>query len=288
MIPFIGIGDFGSGYKEQYLVSKLIEKFKIDFVCGLGDNIYNEGVSSVNDKQFYTKFEKPYSNLSNKIKWYMCIGNHDYGNKLYRMMSKRPLYQIEYSKKSELNDGKWVLPNLYYHYQKRKNNILIDFIVLDTNINYMKQSDINKQIRFVKNKLNQCNGDWIIVYGHHPWRSTGSHGNSNGDHNLELFFKNIFSNVQPDLYMAGHDHSKQVIIKKYKNKDIHLIVSGAGGKSNLGEEFNLNNMNDCDLLYCSNNLGIIYFKCNKNFINILSYDFNNLLEFSYKLNKKNI
>jgi tartrate-resistant acid phosphatase type 5 len=282
MIPFLAIGDFGSGYYEQIKVAKSLNHYKIDFICGLGDNIYEHGVSSENDEQFYTKFEKPYSKLSDKIKWYMCVGNHDYGNKLNIMFSNRQNFQVDYTKYS----NKWVMPNLYYHYQKKRNNITIDFIVLDTNINYMNYDEINKQKKYIKKKLKECNGDWIIAYGHHPWRSIGYHGNSNGDDKLENFFKDIFSEIQPDIYMSGHDHSKQYIQKSYKNKNISLIVSGAGGKTNYGEEFEINNMFDCDLFYASNNLGIAYFKCYKNKIILEFYDENNLLEYSNSIFKK--
>ena len=63
MIEFYILGDMGSGEKSQYLVSSAIENhikknIKNDktFICGLGDNIYEDGCTSINDKQFITKF----------------------------------------------------------------------------------------------------------------------------------------------------------------------------------------------------------------------------------------
>ena len=60
------IGDYGTSDKYQKLVADsmvdLIKEYKIKFICGLGDNIYEAGVTSVNDKQFQTKFEDPYKN----------------------------------------------------------------------------------------------------------------------------------------------------------------------------------------------------------------------------------
>ena len=50
MIEFIILGDMGSGEPSQYSVAKQMKK-KIKnnnmFICGLGDNIYECGVSSV-------------------------------------------------------------------------------------------------------------------------------------------------------------------------------------------------------------------------------------------------
>ena len=82
MTSIICVGDFGTGEEDQYNVSKLIEyldtKSLCNFVIGLGDNIYPGGVRSVKDSQFKTKFEEPYKNLPERIKFYNCLGNHDY------------------------------------------------------------------------------------------------------------------------------------------------------------------------------------------------------------------
>ena len=39
------------------------------------------GTTSINDTQFKTKFEDPYYNIHKKF--YLCLGNHDYGNSLF-------------------------------------------------------------------------------------------------------------------------------------------------------------------------------------------------------------
>ena len=83
MDHYILLGDMGSGTNDQIVVAENIHK-KINeinkkdiFVCGLGDNIYEDGVYSVNDNQFTTKFEKPYEKISDDVKFYMCLANHD-------------------------------------------------------------------------------------------------------------------------------------------------------------------------------------------------------------------
>ena len=88
MDHFFLLGDMGSGDPEQYRVGermyeKIKELNKKDvFVCGLGDNIYERGWESIDDPQFISKFEKPYEKISNDVKFYMCLGNHDYGHNL--------------------------------------------------------------------------------------------------------------------------------------------------------------------------------------------------------------
>ena len=83
MVCFSVIGDMGSGNKLQFKVAKsltnIIKNNNCKFVCGLGDNIYDSGCNSPEDKQFITKFEIPYRNIPDNIKFFMCLGNHDYG-----------------------------------------------------------------------------------------------------------------------------------------------------------------------------------------------------------------
>ena len=73
-VRFIVIGDSGSGSAGQYAVGQAIadvcdgkDEFigdmafaGCDLVVGLGDNIYESGVTSVDDPQFAEKFEKPF------------------------------------------------------------------------------------------------------------------------------------------------------------------------------------------------------------------------------------
>ena len=102
-----------------------------------------------------------------------------------------------------------------------------------------------------KRKIKQSTSKWNIVYGHHTWRSVGGHGNADSD--LEKFFNSIFNTGKIDLYMCGHDHSKQFIYKKLpKNKSMYLLVCGTGGK-NTDYVYNPTNLkeNDSELLYFS-------------------------------------
>ena len=54
MTRFAFLGDMGTGGKYQKEVSKslkrLIDRDKLTFVCGLGDNIYNCGANSLDDE----------------------------------------------------------------------------------------------------------------------------------------------------------------------------------------------------------------------------------------------
>ena len=54
-IKFACVGEWGSGNENQYLVGNLLNKMiknnDIEFICGLGDNFYPDGLTTDNLKQ---------------------------------------------------------------------------------------------------------------------------------------------------------------------------------------------------------------------------------------------
>jgi len=152
-ISFLAFGDFGTGSKMQYKVADAMGKKCLqsgcDFVITLGDNIYNNGVQSVKDTQFQSKFEKPYANLP--YRFHMVLGNHDYRGNTQA--------QIDYTKHSK----KWYLPAKYYQF----NAGAASFFALDTNAHFLEQID------FLKNSFNN-KSSWNIAFGHHPRHMLGN------------------------------------------------------------------------------------------------------------------
>jgi len=278
VLKFIALGDMGSGEKEQFKVSKGIERIiknlknkrikNISFIVGLGDNIYECGVKSSTDKQFKNKFEKPYKNIDKKF--YMCLGNHDYSGPEYCLKTfesyedykDSPLHEIEYSNISK----KWIMPGKYYYYTYAVDKSCnADFFVIDTNIDRMGKKEQIEQLTFITDAINKSTAKWKILYGHHPWRSLGGHGHA--DNSLEQYFRELINktkNTKIDLYMCGHDHNKQYIELDVKNKyKIPLMVCGTGGKEHeLNEDFNIKNSpdNDYQIHYFSNTLGFACIK----------------------------
>ena len=284
MLDFYILGDMGSGETSQYLVSSAIEKHiknNKTFVCGLGDNIYEDGCTSINDKQFITKFEIPYSNISDKIKFYMCIGNHDYGEELCGKGNS--IYQIKYGRRSEKQGKKWYMPNNYYTFRKKDKDVTIDFFVLDTNTFNLTKKEMKKQRKEISQKINQSNADWKIVYGHHPWRSIAGHGNA--DQELEHFFTELYIDSPFDLYMCGHDHNKQLITMEIMNNTLPLIVCGTGGKV-YDDKINLSCLDkNSSLEFFSNNLGYGYIKAFQKKLEVTFLNEENIEEFNFSINK---
>ena len=87
-----------------------------------------------------------------------------------------------------------------------------EFFFLDTNIDFMNDKEIQDQLSFMSHKIKNSNSRWRILCGHHPWRSVGGHGNAN--FKMDKFFNDLVSTTfKIHLYMCGHDHCKNLILK---------------------------------------------------------------------------
>jgi len=296
-INFIIIGDMGKGTKEQYQVadsmSKFMKKQKYSFIHGLGDNIYPDGCNDTNDPLFKSNFEKPYKKLPNHIKWYMCLGNHDYGyapffatsvlpqgvnQMLFRDNSKS---QLDYHTESQKRGGKWIMPSRFYTHTKGP----IEFFVLDTNFDRISSDLIKEQRKYIKNAIKKSKKRWKILVGHHTWRSVAEHGSAEFPE-LEEFLNDLGNNTDIDMYLCGHDHCKSVIMKPLKKRKIPLIVCGTGGER---YDYNvyLSKLKDdkSELEYFSPNLGICTMECSGNTIRATFYDEKCREEYSHLFEK---
>jgi acid phosphatase len=242
-LQFITVGDFGTGGKGQRdVASSMAEKARIDpveLVLLLGDNFYENGVQSVNDKQFQTKFEDMYNQPSLQLPFYAVLGNHDYrGN---------PEAQVQYTGASE----RWKMPARYYTFtQPVDDSTDVQFFALDTNPIAGGETRAAEQITWLKSELEKSRARWKIVFGHHLLYSGGYHGNDPETLTMRAQLEPI---LEPaiDLYLCGHDHDQQLI--KPLDKRLHYVVSGAGAKCRDVEWKG-------DTIYAGTNLGFAWFR----------------------------
>ena len=283
MNKFAILGDMGTGDDNQLRVAKSLKKLidteNLQFVTGLGDNIYDCGAKTVDDIQFVNKFEKPYSKIDDSIKFYMTLGNHDYGEHYCKcQVEDRELLQIKYGQLSQKNGKKWYMPSRYYTFRRGD----IEFFALDANVDKQTRKEIDEQIRYMKTKIEKSTAKWKIAYGHQPWVSIGDHGNA--PPKLHKYFNSLFGSGLIDIYMCGDDHNKQLIEKTLKDKKMVLIVCGTGGRE-TDKPYNLENVdgkND-DLQYFSSTYGIATIIENIDSLEIKFYDNNCKVEFKYLL-----
>ena len=198
------MGDGGRGNKKQKKIAKAMLQVchaqGCDFVLGLGDNIYPNGVSSVHDAQFKTKFDKIYKKFG-RFDFWMLPGNHDWRGSIQA--------QIDYSKISP----RWRMPAAHYTIP-----LLPDWLhlyALDT------EKLSTSQLEAVGNSL-RAKWGWKILAGHHPIVSRGLHG-SHIDIALTLLPE--ITRYQVPLYLAGHDHHQEHI----ETPQFHQVVQGGAG-----------------------------------------------------------
>jgi tartrate-resistant acid phosphatase type 5 len=228
-VRFVALGDTGKGTADQTRVGQAIAakcaRDGCDFVQLLGDNIYESGVTSVDDPQWQQKFEQPYAAVN--VPFWVVLGNHDYGGAGLGFEPARAQAQVAYSAKS----SKWKLPATYY----RRSVSNVEFFGLDTMVAMVNQHA--QQRTEVSAWIAQSRATWKIAFGHHPYLSNGTHGNagnydapvgvllgSHGPGVKELIDAAVCSRA--DFYISGHDHSLQWLSATCSGTE--LIVSGTG------------------------------------------------------------
>ena len=140
----------------------------------------------------------------------------------------------------------------------------------------MNSIEIKEQEKWLKTQIKSSKSKWKIVFGHHPWKSSGYHGDAQGI--AENFYKNVITN-KVDLLLNGHDHDKQHI----KNKKVNLIISGTGCQiRTIDEDYRINYPN---LEFFEESLGYCLLQISKKKIIFCFLDEENNLEYAYEIKK---
>jgi hypothetical protein len=231
VVRFVAMGDTGKGNQSQRDVAAAVaakcQKDGCDFVQLLGDNIYDSGASSPTDSQFNDKFEIPYAAIN--LPFYVVLGNHDYGGGGTGNEFGKAKNEIDYTSHS----SKWRLPAAYYKRTEKH----VEFFALDTNMQMYSQDA--QQKTDMKAWIGASTATWKIAIGHHPYKSNGPHGNAGSYDGLPFVpiangagVKSFLEEIvcgKVDVYLSGHDHSRQWIVDKCGGTT-ELIVSGAGAE----------------------------------------------------------
>lgn len=206
-LSFIALGDVGTGAShedadhKQVAVAALIERVcairGCDFATAAGDNIYEQGVTAVNDPQFDDAFETPYQNLD--FPFFMALGNHDnsaahplaeaggfYGE---GRNNAKGDFQVDYHAVS----SKWYMPSRFYNvsWPMQASKPLLELFVIDANpvTHYVRDTDpewsgdaynqyIVDQTNWLNTQLDASTATWKFALAHHPYLSNGLHGNA--------------------------------------------------------------------------------------------------------------
>jgi tartrate-resistant acid phosphatase type 5 len=283
-VRFVAMGDTGTGSNDQLKVGNTIAALckarGCDYVQLLGDNLYDSGAASPNDPIFQTHFETPYAAIN--LDFWVILGNHDYGHDGAGTDFGKGQNEIDYTAKST----KWKLPSAYWHHVPPSGGGAVETFGLDTNSAMFSRD--GDQRTDVAGWIAASTAQWKIAFGHHPYKSNGPHGNAgsydavggialpivNGKAVKSFLEETICGKV--DLYLSGHDHSRQWINESCKGTE--LAVSGAGAKAT---ELGGNN----PALFESLELGFLYIVIDGKKLTAEFVDENGQTEFTHTITK---
>ncbi|KAJ0235395.1 Purple acid phosphatase 4 [Hirschfeldia incana] len=233
-ISFLVIGDWGRrGLFNQTEVAlqmgRIGEKMDIDFVVSTGDNIYDNGMKSIDDPAFQISFTNIYKSSSLQKPWYLVLGNHDYRGDVEAQLSPA-LKSI---------DNRWIcmrsfivdaeIAELFF---VDTNPFVDDYFINSEGHNYdwrgvlPRESYLQTLLMDLETSLRESTAKWKIVVGHHAIKSASIHGNTK---ELESLLLPILEANNVDLYVNGHDHCLQHITTS--QSPIQFLTSGGGSKA---------------------------------------------------------
>lgn len=270
----------------QYRVSEAMKQYSqsidggIDAVILAGDNIYadnpdEEQIKQVKTKkdikklkndlfdierQLYEGFKKCFFDKINTKDFLMGIGNHDIEN--CNVLNK------------QINYNNWIMPGLSYNYIYNKNNMIVNFIFIDTNIydkNYCQGVypiyARENQREWLGGVLQENVNNWNIVIGHIPFLCN-SHKNTSVRFEKELYEDISSLKHLIDVYMCADEHNQQYITLPDMPPQ---IISGSGGSilDNISLSQDINTYTQLS----RTNFGFVALNIDPDFINV---DFHNV------------
>jgi acid phosphatase len=260
-LAFLAVGDWGrEGASHQRDVAvrmgESAKELDARFVISVGDNFYDDGVTSLDDPAWQNSFEKVYDAPSLQVPWRVILGNHDYRGNVQA--------QLDYVSKS----SRWQMPARWYKYEERTpDGAVAEFFVVDTspmmNEYYMdggktvkvadQKQNVPVQLAWLDAALAGSRADWKIVVGHHPVysgkllkedrlidpdRATRLAG---GSAELIAQLDPILQRHRVPLYLNGHDHNLAHVL----HGATHFVCTGAGSK--LADHCDMNGSDFCAL-----------------------------------------
>ena len=228
-LRFLMVGDWGRNGRDHQRdvavqMARVARQRRCRFVISVGDNFYEDGVRSVNDRQWRTSFEDVYAAPELQVPWYSILGNHDYRG--------RPDAQLAYARLHP----RWRMPARYYTaVEPLMASHAARFFFIDTSpfVTAYREDrkmcaeicaqGVEAQLRWLDQSLGRSVEAWKIVVGHHPVYSGGEHGNTPElvERLLPLLRKHRIQ-----LYISGHDHDLQHLVRD----DLHCFITGAGSQ----------------------------------------------------------
>lgn len=239
------IGDWGTGGKGAQRVGEAMaaghREQPVQAVISTGDNIYPSGVSSVDDPQWDSKFERIFPAESLPVPFWAVLGNHDY--------RKDPDAQVAYTG-HRLKDGsitRWQMPGRYWSTLLSSPNgaVKLRLVGIDTQLLIGNAGTRKSHLAWLDSVLTVSSEEHIFVVGHHPVYSHGHYGNNR---TLVRHLAPLFVEHGVRAYLNGHEHDLQLI--KPVDGVRYIISGGSGGKRKTTPGKNTE--------FCASSLGFVH------------------------------
>jgi len=192
-VSFVGLGDSGNGSADQDAILEQLGTVPFRLMVHTGDIAYDSGTLG----EFEDNFFAVYAPLLKSFAAYPTIGNHD------STAAFRQVYDLP-----------WPGADNWYSFDYGD----VHFVSLDTNHIGTEQAD------WLEADLTANQLPWVVVYGHHPAFSSGTHG-STGE--VQKTLVPIFERHHVDLVLAGHDHDYE---RTEPQNGVSYVVTGGGGR----------------------------------------------------------
>ena len=226
------IGDWGrdGAYHQRQVAAAMGQFHSSQFVVSTGDNFYQHGVGSINDRKWDTSFQRIYTQVPQR--WYAVLGNHDYAGSVEAQISKT------------FHDPRWRMPDRWFDVRLDAfGRPDVHLFFLDTVAwrgeekfpynwrgSSVSERDHVKQRDWLAQRLRQSSAPVKIAFGHHPIYSIRSAGSYYGMADLDA----LLFDHGATAYVNGHDHCMyHISAPDWRGRApgrMHYICSGAGSQ----------------------------------------------------------
>ncbi|MGN1228452.1 MAG: metallophosphoesterase [Prevotella sp.] len=216
-----------NGYYEQKNIAALMGEMAGEVgpeaVIAAGDVHHFDGVISTHDPLWMTNYELIYSHPELMISWLPILGNHEYRGSTQAVLDYRNVSR------------RWEIGGRYYTKVYDDNGVSIRLVLIDTTplINRyhhdstypdVDSQDIDVQLKWIDNTLNEAKEDWVIVVGHHPmYAQTKKDVIEQKDMQARLLPILQRYKDKVAMYVCGHIHNFQHI--RRGNDGIDYVVN---------------------------------------------------------------
>jgi acid phosphatase len=233
-LNFVLIGDWGRrGADHQAAVAAQMGKSAAElgsaFTISVGDNFYENGVTSLTDPQWRQSYEQVYTAPALQSPWKVLLGNHDYRGNVEA--------QLAYAHHSP----RWQMPARYWsETHALPGGATAAFYFLDTSPFIAKYYGSNvrvegqnptAQLAWLDTALAASQAEWNIVIGHHPiYTAIIPAADPDHDHDQPDLIAHLLPILQRHkvpVYICGHDHTLQSV----HMAGLTHIVTGAGSQT---------------------------------------------------------